>query len=291
MSIPVFYTPNMVADSLAYSPSAAKPAQVMQSWMGLGYPIDILSPEAVTREQLYLAHDQHFIDSVLDCEQSNGFGNRSQEVAHSLPYTSGSMLAAARHALANGKGAVSPSSGFHHAGHDFAGGFCTFNGLMVTVMVLFAESRIRRVAILDLDMHWGNGTDDIIRGLSLRDSVRHYSSAPHRSQTESWLLTLPSVVTELTDGCDLLIYQAGADSHIDDPLGGYLNTEQMMRRDELVFTTAKALGVPVAWNLAGGYQRSADGGIRPVLDLHDNTLTAFAEITMELEPSSIAASL
>ena len=291
MSIPVFYTPNMVADSLAYSPSAAKPAQVMQSWLELGYPLDVLTPEAVTREQLYLAHDRHFIDGVLDCKQSNGFGNRSQEVADSLPYTSGSMLAAARHALANGKGAVSPSSGFHHAGHDFAGGFCTFNGLMVTVMALFAESRIRRVAILDLDMHWGNGTDDIIQRLGLRDSVRHHSSAPHRSRADAWLLKLPSVVTELTDGCDLLIYQAGADSHIDDPLGGYLSTEQMKRRDELVFSTAKALGVPVVWNLAGGYQRTADGGIRPVLDLHDNTLTAFAEITMELEPSLIPASL
>lgn len=283
MSLPVFYTPLMVADSQGYSPSAVKPALVMQSWLQLGYPIQVLEPAPVTRDQLYLAHDRQFIDAVLDGVQANGFGNRSREVAVSLPFTSGSMLAAARCALSNRKGAISPSSGFHHAGYDFAGGFCTFNGLMVTTMVLLNEDSIKRVSILDLDMHWGNGTDDIIQRLGLNDAVNHYSSAPRRSQSEAWLQQLPELVTNLTKNTDLLIYQAGADSHVDDPLGGYLDTEQMQRRDELVFATAKKLGVPVAWNLAGGYQRTRDGGIRPVLDLHDNTLKAFARITMEMD--------
>ena len=53
-----------------------------------------------------------------------------------MPFTSGAMLAAARDALANGWGAVAPCSGFHHAGYDFAGGFCTFNGLMVTALAV-----------------------------------------------------------------------------------------------------------------------------------------------------------
>lgn len=285
MSITVFYSSHMVADSQGYSPSAAKPAQVLQSWQQMGYPLEILAPEPVSREQLYLAHDRVFVDGVLDGQQANGFGNRSKEVAASLPYTSGSMLAAARAALANGKGAVSPSSGFHHAGHNFAGGFCTFNGLMVTIMVLLSEGALKRVAILDLDEHWGNGSDDIIKKRNLADVVEHHSAAIDRRQAESWLLRLPELVTRLTQGCDLLIYQAGADSHVNDPLGGYLNTDQMKRRDELVFTTAQALGVPVAWNLAGGYQRGADGGIRPVLDLHDNTLDAFARITLGLKPN------
>jgi acetoin utilization deacetylase AcuC-like enzyme len=74
----------------------------------------------------------------------------------------------------------------------------------------------------------------------------------------------------------LLLYQAGADSHINDPLGGYLSTEAMRLRDDTVFKAARQAGVPVAWNLAGGYQRADDGSIRPVLDLHDNTLKAFA---------------
>jgi acetoin utilization deacetylase AcuC-like enzyme len=65
-----------------------------------------------------------------------------------------------------------------------------------------------------------------------------------------------------------LLYQAGADPHIADPLGGWLTTAQLRERDRLVFTRCKALGLPVAWNLAGGYQNP----LRKVLDIHDNTM-------------------
>ena len=79
-------------------------------------------------------------------------------------------------------------------------------------------------------------------------------------------------------GCDLILYQAGADPHINDPLGGVMTTDQMLRRDELVFQECKAMQVPVAWNLAGGYQRDDQHGIRPVLDLHDNTMRACVQV-------------
>ena len=68
--------------------------------------------------------------------------------------------------------------------------------------------------------------------------------------------------------CDLLLYQAGADPHVDDPLGGWLTTQQLRERDRGVFQTARSLGVPIAWNLAGGYQAN----LRKVLDIHDNTM-------------------
>ena len=71
--------------------------------------------------------------------------------------------------------------------------------------------------------------------------------------------------------CDVVLYQAGADAHIDDPLGGWLTTEQLRRRDAIVFDGLRKLGVPVAWNLAGGYQREADGSIPVVIEIHTNT--------------------
>ena len=74
-----------------------------------------------------------------------------------------------------------------------------------------------------------------------------------------------------------MLYQAGADPHINDPLGGWLTTEQLYRRDARVFDGLRKMCIPVAWNLAGGYQRDAAGTIRPVLTIHDNTLHAFAE--------------
>ena len=73
---------------------------------------------------------------------------------------------------------------------------------------------------------------------------------------------------------DLLLYQAGADPHIDDPYGGILTTHDLLERDRTVFRAARELGVAVAWNLAGGYQRDAQGTIQPVLDLHLNTMRA-----------------
>jgi acetoin utilization deacetylase AcuC-like enzyme len=153
--IPVFYSDPMVADSESYSPSAAKPAQVMAEWKRLAYPIEVFEPRPVTVEELCAAHDPAFVEGVLSGEFENGFGNKPPAVAASLRHSSGGMLAAAERALDNGIGAVAPCSGFHHAGYRYASGFCTFNGLMVTVVSLLARGLARRVGILDLDQHWG----------------------------------------------------------------------------------------------------------------------------------------
>jgi acetoin utilization deacetylase AcuC-like enzyme len=70
------------------------------------------------------------------------------------------------------------------------------------------------------------------------------------------------------------MYQAGADVHIDDIYGGILTTEQMIERDTKVFTIARDLKIPIAFNLAGGYQVDKNGDITKVLDLHINTVKA-----------------
>jgi acetoin utilization deacetylase AcuC-like enzyme len=265
----VFYTDAMVADSESFSPSARKPSEVVRSWRHLGIPLDITPPDPVTSAQLSLAHDPVFVEAVLRGKRNNGFGNRSASVAASLPYTSGSMLTAARSAIASRSVAVAPCSGFHHAGYDRAGGFCTFNGLMVTACVLRDEGVAVRVGILDFDEHWGDGTDDIIRRLHA-GWVLHYSAGADwqdAGQADRFLDAIPGLVDSMRD-CDVMLYQAGADPHIDDPLGGWLTTEQLRARDRLVFENAKLHGIPIAWNLAGGYQEP----FRKVLDIHDNTM-------------------
>lgn len=278
-AIPVFYCPAMVADSESFSPSAAKPAQAVESWQQLGLPLNFAAPQSVTAEQLAAAHDPDFVADILAGRRDNGFGNRSAAVAASLPLTSGALLSAAREALCNGIGAVAPCSGFHHAGYEFAGGFCTFNGLMVTACVLLGEGRVSRVGILDFDQHWGNGTANIIERLKLGTSVVHYSPTgefARNPRAEDFLAAIPRLLDHFAR-CDVVLYQAGADPHIDDPLGGWLTTDQLCRRDRAVFAGLRQLGIPVAWNLAGGYQRDAGGSIRPVLDIHDNTMRVFAE--------------
>ena len=70
----------------------------------------------------------------------------------------------------------------------------------------------------------------------------------------------------------VVLYQAVADCHVADPLGGFLTTQEMKERDRLVFALAVKHCVPLAWNLAGGYQRDTKGSIAPVLALHRQTM-------------------
>lgn len=171
-------------------------------------------------------------------------------MADSLPWTCGSFLSAARGALGNGRVACSPSSGFHHAGYDSGYGYCTFNGLMVAALALKAEGKVQRVGILHCDQHYGDGTAEIIAALKI-DWIRHvsreYASA---DEAGPFIDALPEVARSFAD-CDLLMYQAGADPHINDPR---FTTAQLAERDRIVFSAAHSLGLPVVWNLAGGYQ-------------------------------------
>jgi acetoin utilization deacetylase AcuC-like enzyme len=273
----IFYRPEQTALSAgdSFSPSAEKPAEVVASWLRLDPTAEVVGFEPLTRHDLALAHDRAYVDDVLDLIKPNGFGNKLASIAKTLPYTTGSFYAAARHAFITKESAVSPTSGFHHAGYDRGGGFCTFNGLVIAAQKLRRYGSAKRVGILDLDCHYGNGTDEIIRRLSL-DTIDHYTFGGeriHQHNAEQWLKDLPALLTRFA-GCAVVLYQAGADAHVDDPLGGVLTTEQLYERDLIVFKTLKSLNVPVAWNLAGGYQKP----IRKVLDIHDNTARAFLAV-------------
>ena len=272
-TMPVVYGEEMVAPPKSYSPSSLKPQLLVNHLRSLGYPMHIQEPVELAVSDLCLAHAREYVEAVLACRAPNGFGNRDAETSATFPYTSGSLYRAACLALEKGL-AASFSSGFHHAGYNHGGGFCTFNGLVIVARRLFLEQRVKRVLILDADYHYGDGTDDILSRLPL-DFVRHETLGRdyyRPEQAEDYLLALRVIPDSLREEpVDLILYQAGADVHIDDPLGGVLSTEQMARRDQIVFESARRLGIPLAWNLAGGYQRDDNGSILPVLRLHEQT--------------------
>lgn len=274
--IDVAFSQRQVSCPATTSPSPRKPAWVVDDWLVHQLPIRLVEPVPVSRDQLARAHDREYVEGVLDCRIPNGFRGRDADVAESLLWTTGSFLTAARLALDTGTAACSPTSGFHHAGFRSGYGYCTFNGLLVTAMVLKDEGRVRRVGILDCDQHFGDGTAEIIKRHAL-DWVVHYSKDffaeyPRYAAGSKFLELLPSLVRQF-DGCDLLMYQAGGDQHQDDPLGGFLTTSEMLARDRIVFTEAKAMRLPVVWNLAGGYQQPHER----IIEIHRNTMRACAE--------------
>lgn len=273
----VFYDPRQTSPVTVSSPSATKPALLIKRWQEKGFNLDIRSFDPVTRDDFYLVHDKDHVNAVLDCAKPNGFSNTLPQVAETFPWTTGSMVAAALYSWKNKTVTSSLTSGFHHATFKQCQGFCTFNGLMVATMKLL-QAGAKKVGIVDCDCHYGNGTDDILDRFQLRDKVRHYTFGEEDNynpdwkgdaRAEAWLARFPAILDTFAD-CDIILYQAGADAHMDDPLGGGLTTEQMRKRDRLVFTlfSDQCMNIPVSWNLAGGYQDP----IEKVLQLHDNTL-------------------
>ncbi len=276
----VFYrTEQNARNAESFSPSAGKPREAVQDWLkrGLIAPEDVLGFEPVTRDQIKLAHDAEYVDAVLDQREPNGFGNTNAEVAASLPYTTGSLLAAARHALISRAAVCSPTSGFHHARYANGAGFCTFNGLMVTALALKQVGLVNTVGIIDLDMHYGDGTDAIIQRCDAYWIRHHTQGAKFRNRADvgpdaqRYLAWLDTAIADC-QGVDLLIYQAGADPHIRDPLGGLLDEVEMAKRDHAVFRGFKHRAL--VWNLAGGYQRDLNNSLSPVLRLHRHTVVA-----------------
>jgi acetoin utilization deacetylase AcuC-like enzyme len=275
--ISVFYRHEQSCkEANSFSPSAGKPALVMEDWLSnekIAPHIKVESFEPVTREMLYQAHDRSYVDGVLDGKCDNGFGNRSKAISESLLYTTGSMLAAAKSVLAMKRDgecriAASPTSGFHHAGFSDGGGFCTFNGLMVTAIEMHRLGLAKKIVIMDGDQHYGDGSEEIIRHLGI-DYVTHITAGKSYDTAEEALAVASSGIDS---DADLVLYQAGADIHRRDPLGGRMTTEQMKQRDRIVFTRCNEFGIPCVWNLAGGYRRDKSGGISPVLELHRNTM-------------------
>ena len=270
----VFFDERMVADIGPHvSPSSAKPRQVVHTVAESGLPHAIEPIVPATVEEICLAHDESYVRGVLAGEIANGFGGKQREVIDSLPYTSGAMLSAARFALQN-RVAFAPVSGFHHAGYASGGGFCTFNGLLVTAQVLLAERRVKRVLIVDFDAHFGDGTEDIIQRLRLEKCVSQINAARVAS-LERMAAAIDYALSEQRQ--ELILYQAGMDMLKDDPIGwgqqGWSYAD-LAKRDELVFARAAAAHIPIVWNLAGGYLRDENDTIAPVLRGHLNTYTA-----------------
>lgn len=224
-------------------------------------------PYHCTPNDLKTIHSPEYVDDIFAGKIENGYGHTTLPTTYHSSRMCGVMVEAARIAAETCEPVCAPVQGFHHAHYDHGYGYCTFNGLIMAAKALRDNGYTRPIIILDCDGHHGDGTDNIIKELGLTGIVNY--SFQRDNYSEGFLREVlkrhdPSMV----------FYQAGADSHKDDPFGvGYLSTEQMVRRDMMVFQTCKAMGHGVVWNLAGGYQN-----VELVLSLHMNTFKMCNEI-------------
>lgn len=186
----------------------------------------------------------------------------------------GATVAAARSALRRGIGA-NLAGGTHHAYADKGGGFCVFNDVAVAARVLQAqrarEGQSLQVAVIDLDVHQGNGTARIFQGDNtvFTLSMHGEKNFPFRKESgdidvglpdgcgdADYLAALDSALRELDKRCnpDLVFFLAGADPFEGDRLGRLkLTSAGMQARDQLVFDWCLARGIPVVLLMAGGY--------------------------------------
>lgn len=259
-------------------------------------------PAPLTQADLLRVHTPDYIEAVRTGEpralaESQKFPWTPQ-LYPSVLLTGGGCLAAAERALRDGV-AAALVSGFHHAHADHGEGFCTFNGLVVTVDALRAAGRIRTAAVLDMDLHYGNGTASLARerpylfnmsiygneyhqNRAFRDvSVRRHQDGPnHHSivlENGSGRARCLAAVEQGFDEIlaygrpDLLLYQAGADPYREDPYSPLLlDHDDLLARDRRVFELAKQENLPIAWVLAGGYTEDTS----KVVCVHLNTFTA-----------------
>ena len=171
--------------------------------------------------------------------------------------------------------AANLGGGFHHAFPSHGEGFCLYNDVAVAIRVLQRDRLLRRTAVVDVDVHQGNGTAFIFDGDAsvFTFSIHQEHNYPHvkprgsldvglpdGADDREYLLALeralPAVVASRPD---LIFYVAGADPYLEDQLGGLCLTYEGLRgRDFLVLSTARNAGVPVVIVFAGGYARRVE---------------------------------
>jgi acetoin utilization deacetylase AcuC-like enzyme len=284
MTRTVWFNPEQTAHMAAPHPSADKGRMLVERWTAeVPHLFRLKASGPIDMERVKAVHDPRYVDRVMSLQEDNGYGTRDTAVVQALPYVLGSIVGSAIEASVGGALHIScaATTAFQDAGYGYGGSYCTFNGLALAAHMVLASHLVDWVAIVDCSRHHGAGTEDILRRVKMPGRVLHWSAgSPENRDIPAERFHMEAfrfVRQKLPLGRGLVLYQAGADMHVNDPLGGRLNSEQMKLRDMRVFHAAGERGIPVCWCPAGGYQRDAAGTIRPVLDLHTQTLWASHE--------------
>lgn len=244
------------------------------------------------RETVMLAHDPEYVDAFLNGiaeMRTIGFPWSEGLVRRTLA-SAGGTLAAARNALESGFGGTL-AGGTHHAFRSQGAGFCVFNDVAIAIHWLRREGRARRIAVVDLDVHQGDGTAHFFEGdpdvLTL--SLHGKNNFPFRKQRSRMDVELPDGTGDAEylaalDGAlprvwefrpQIVFYLSGVDALEGDRLGRLaMSLEGMKARDRRVMEGARERSLPLAVTLGGGYGEP----IERTVEAHANTFRTAAEM-------------
>jgi len=252
----------------------------------------IEEPNPADRSALELVHEPGYVDAVLEGTLSPsdvrrlGFPWSGHLRERSLRTVQGTVEAA-RDALETGLG-INLAGGTHHAFPDHGEGFCVFNDVAIAIRVLQQADRVSRAAVVDLDVHQGNGTARIFAG-----DADVFTFSMHGARNYPFRKEQSGLDVELDDGCgdaaylaaldahlgpvleaarpDLVFYLGGADPYVHDRFGRLsLSVAGLAARDRRVFQAFRRRGLPVVVTMAGGYARE----IEDVVTIQTNTVAA-----------------
>jgi len=273
----------------------AKYARLRERVLGEGIvaAADVIEAPAATWDELTLAHTAAYVRAVSDGTLAPEMVRRigfpwSPAMVERSRRSSGATIAAARAALGDGV-AVNLAGGTHHSFADRGEGYCVFNDVAVAARVLQRDARCQRLAVVDCDVHQGNGTAAIFRHdpSVFTFSMHGAKNFPFRKETsdldveladgmgdDGYLALLDAhLPTVLGHGPELVFYLAGADPYEGDRLGRLkLTVDGLRGRDERVFAACRAAGVPVVVVMSGGYAPDVDDIVR----IHLNTVRVAA---------------
>ena len=247
---------------------------------GLAAPPNLHRPAPAESGWLKLAHDPSYVDQVIACavpakiEREIGFPI-GERVSRRAQLAAGGTILAARLALAHGV-ACNTAGGSHHARYEHGAGFCTFNDVAVAALVLIVEELAANMLVVDLDVHQGDGTADILKNepraftFSMHGE-RNYPARkiasdldvalPDGTGDDAYLERLREILPVLSRAAawDIVLYNAGVDPHADDRLGRLsLSDDGLRARDMLTIGHFRERGIPVCGVIGGGYSRDIE---------------------------------
>ena len=246
-------------------------------------------------EIVELAHDpeyvRRFLAGSLSAQEMRRIGFPwSEQLVRRTMASVGGTLSATEEALATGWGGTL-AGGTHHAFRSEGSGYCVFNDIAVAIQSLRRDERVQRVAVIDLDVHQGDGTAQIFNGEPdvLTFSMHCETNFPFRKQqskidvslreetgNEEYLERLDAILPQVFEfRPEIVFYQSGVDGLYADALGKLnLTHEGLKQRDRAVMTAVRAARVPFVVTLGGGYAKP----IELTAEAHANTFRAAAEV-------------